>query len=132
MFDLDKWQEIIATIRKNKLRTFLTACGVFWGMLMLLVMLGFGSGLERGVSNSMRGFATNSVYVWGQRTSIPYRGLQPGRRLKYTNEDIELIRREGIYDHLDATRVAQPQLYLDLVGDSAHALHAYALKSKQN
>ena len=93
MFDIDKWQEIIATVRKNKLRTFLTACGVFWGMFMLLVMLGFGSGLETGVSQSMRGFATNAVYVWGQRTSMPYMGLQPGRHLSFTNEDIELLQR---------------------------------------
>lgn len=107
MFDIDKWQEIIATIRKNRLRTFLTACGVFWGMFMLLMMLGFGSGLETGVSQSMRGFATNSVYVWGQRTSMPYKGLQPGRRVSYTNEDTELILR-----NVDGIKHIAPRLQL--------------------
>lgn len=94
MFDWDKWQEIIATVRKNKLRTALTVFGVFWGMFMLLLMLGFGNGLETGIRKNMRGFATNSVYVWGQRTSMPYMGLQPGRSLRYTNEDTEAIARE--------------------------------------
>ncbi|HUH04220.1 MAG TPA: ABC transporter permease, partial [Kofleriaceae bacterium] len=94
MFDWDKWQEIIATVRKNKLRTALTVFGVFWGMFMLLLMLGFGNGLETGIRKNMRGFATNSVYVWGQRTSMPHLGLQPGRSVRYTNEDTEAIARE--------------------------------------
>lgn len=94
MFDWDKWQEIIATVRKNKLRTTLTVFGVFWGMFMLLLMLGFGNGLETGIRKNMRGFATNSVYVWGQSTSMPYQGLQPGRRLRYTNDDAEALARE--------------------------------------
>ncbi|MBW1881835.1 MAG: ABC transporter permease [Deltaproteobacteria bacterium] len=63
MFDLDRWTEIAVTLRSNRLRTFLTAAGVFWGMFMLVVMLGFGDGLERGIKRSMSGFATNSVYV---------------------------------------------------------------------
>lgn len=94
MFDWDKWQEIIATARKNRLRTFLTVFGVFWGMFMLVTMLGFGSGLENGISKNMRGFATNAVYVWGRRPSIPYKGMPPGRRLQYTNEDGEAIARQ--------------------------------------
>ena len=94
MFDLDRWQEIGATIRANKLRTFMTMAGVFWGIVMLVVMLGFGDGLERGVSRVMGGFATNSVYLWGQRTSQPYQGLQPGRRLRFTNADIVAIQQK--------------------------------------
>jgi putative ABC transport system permease protein len=93
MFDSDKWQEIIATLRKNKLRTFLTMCGVFWGIFMLIVMVGFGNGLHKGVSKNAMGFAVNSVYVWSQRTSMPYQGLQPGRRVPLTNEDVEAVKR---------------------------------------
>lgn len=92
MFDADRWQEIIATLRTNKLRTALTALGVFWGIFMLLLMLGFGNGLEHGVQKNMSGFATNSVYIWGQRTSIPYKGMQPGRHVSYNNGDVEAIR----------------------------------------
>jgi putative ABC transport system permease protein len=93
MLDLDSWQEIWATLRKNKLRGVLTACGVFWGMFMLMVLLGLGTGLERGVVRSLGGMAMHSVYVWSQRTSLPYRGLQPGRYVKFTNQDIRAIER---------------------------------------
>ena len=87
MFDLDTWQEIAQTMRRNKLRTTLTAAGVFWGMFMLMVMLGFGDALERGTKRGMGGFATNAVYIWGQRTSLPYKGFQPGRSIDYNNAD---------------------------------------------
>lgn len=93
MFDLDSWQEIWSTLRKNKLRAVLTACGVFWGMFMLMVLLGLGTGLERGVVRSLGGMAMNSVYIWTQRTSMPYRGLQPGRYVRFTNQDIVTISR---------------------------------------
>jgi putative ABC transport system permease protein len=94
MFDVDGWQEIIAVARRNKLRTFLTACGVFWGLFMLVVMLGFGHGLERRVTTSMSGMGTNAVYVWARRTSMPYKGMQPGRRVRLTNGDIRAIESE--------------------------------------
>jgi len=93
MLDFDAWQEIWSTLRKNKLRAVLTACGVFWGMFMLMVLLGLGAGLERGVVRSLGGMALQSVYVWTQRTSLPYRGLQPGRYIKFTNQDIAAIAR---------------------------------------
>jgi putative ABC transport system permease protein len=91
MFDFDAWQEIWSTLRKNKLRAALTACGVFWGMFMLMVLLGLGAGLERGVVRSLGGLALHSVYVWSQRTSLPYKGLQPGRYVKFNNQDIAEI-----------------------------------------
>lgn len=92
MFDLDAWHEIWSTLRKNKLRALLTACGVFWGMFMLLMLLGLGTGLERGVVRSLGGMALHTVYFWSQRTSLPYQGLQPGRRVQFNNQDIQTIR----------------------------------------
>ena len=71
MFDLDSWQEIAATLARNKLRAFLTACGVFWGIFMLIVMLGIGTGLRRGTEKNLGGMVTRSVFVWSQRTSMP-------------------------------------------------------------
>jgi putative ABC transport system permease protein len=98
--DYDSWQEIWQTLRKNPLRALLTACGVFWGMFMLLVLLGLGTGLERGVVRSLGGMAMHSVYVWSQRTSLPFRGLQPGRYVRFDNADIEAIRRVPGVEHV--------------------------------
>lgn len=91
MFDIDKWSEIYATVRKHKLRTFLTAFGVFWGIFMLVVLLGAGNGFENGVINGFN-IAKNTVFVWSQRTSIPYKGLKPGRSVQFTNDDMIAIR----------------------------------------
>ena len=94
MFDFDKWQDVMHMLRRNQLRTAMTAAGVLWGIFMLVLMLGFGNGLERGVMKNMVGFVSNSVYVWAQRTSKAYDGLGPGRRIAFTTEDIEAIRNE--------------------------------------
>ncbi len=87
MFDYDKWQEIFGTIKKNKLRTFLTMFGVFWGIFMLMILMGSGNGLENGVNNEFKGWASNGGFVWSNRTTMPYQGLQPGRYIRFTNED---------------------------------------------
>ncbi len=92
MFDLDKWLEVLHTLRRNKLRTVMTAAGVLWGIFMLVLMLGFGNGLQRGVMHNMAGFVSNSVYVWGQRTSKAYQGFAPGRRIRFTTRDVDAIR----------------------------------------
>ena len=92
MIDLDTWQEILGTIRKNPLRTFLTAFGVFWGILMLIILLGAGQGLQNGVARSMLLDATNSIWFIPQRTSIPFQGMTPGRQVQLTEEDLETIR----------------------------------------
>ncbi|WP_027330596.1 ABC transporter permease [Marinimicrobium agarilyticum] len=92
MFDLEKWQEIIATLKQHKLRTGLTAFGVFWGIFMLVLLLGAGRGLENGMTANF-GQVTNSVFLWSARpTQIPYAGLPKGRRITLKPADAELIR----------------------------------------
>jgi len=93
MFDLDNWQEVWATLRSNRLRTFLTAFGVFWGILMLMAMLGFGSSIDAGSRRQMKGMATNLLFTWGQTTTIAYDGLPTGRNVKFDTSDIEILRR---------------------------------------
>ncbi len=88
MFDQDNWQEIFAAIKKNKMRTALTALGVFWGIFMLVIMIGSGNGLRNGILQGFEGTATNSFFVWAQKTTKPYKGMQPGRRFNYNNEDV--------------------------------------------
>ncbi len=92
MFSRDNWHEIFHTLKKNKTRTFLTAFGVFWGIFMLIIMLGSGAGLENGVSSGMGSFATNSFFVWTQQTTIPYKGLPRGRFFNFNNDDIDALK----------------------------------------
>ena len=92
MFDLDLWKEILSALKQNRMRSFMTAFGVFWGILMLVLMSGAGRALENGVLDGVRAFATNSAFFWTERTSVPYQGFQRGRRWNYDNQDIEYIR----------------------------------------
>lgn len=92
MFDLDRWQEIYHVLKSNKLRTFLTAFGVFWGIFMLIIMLGSGNGLENSVSRNFADMATNSVFIWTQQTTVSYKGFPRGRRFNYDNDDATALR----------------------------------------
>jgi putative ABC transport system permease protein len=91
-FDGDHWREIYEALRGNKTRTFLTAFGVFWGIFMLMVMLASGNGLWNGVSAGFSDEATNSVFIWSQRTSKPYRGMPTGRQVQLDAGDAAAIR----------------------------------------
>ena len=91
MFDLDRWQEIYHVLRTNKLRTFLTAFGVFWGIFMLVIMLGSGTGLRNGVTQNFGDMATNSIFVWAQQTSVPYKGFSRGRGFNFENRDADAL-----------------------------------------
>lgn len=90
-FDPDSWKEIFSTLKKNKLRTFFTAFGVFWGIFMLIIMLGSGTGLSNGVKTGMGDMATNSMFMWTQRTTVPYKGLPRGRFFNFKNADTRAL-----------------------------------------
>ena len=91
-FDVDKWREIFNTLSQHKLRTGLTAFGVFWGIFMLTVLLGSGKGFENGVND---GFprVSNFIYIWGQgKTQVAFEGMPIGRDITFTPGDVEAIR----------------------------------------
>jgi putative ABC transport system permease protein len=91
LIDVEKWQEIFSTLSKHKLRTSLTAFGVFWGIFMLTVLLGSGKGFENGVSEGFPRIS-NYVYIWGQgKTQIPYQGMPIGRDIGFTAADVDAI-----------------------------------------
>jgi len=83
----DKLQEIFHNLGKNKLRTLLTGFSVSWGIFMLIILLGSGYGIEKGVRNAFSEDAVNSIWIQSGQTSRPHEGLKKGRRIKFTNND---------------------------------------------
>ncbi|MEP7049884.1 MAG: ABC transporter permease [Pseudomonadota bacterium] len=100
---LDALQEIFATLQRNKLRTALTALSVAWGMLMLVVLLGAGRGLQNGAAYEFRDDAVNSLWLYPGKTSLPFAGRGPGREVKLMNDDYDAILRSlpGV-EHISA------------------------------
>lgn len=133
MFNLDKWEEIFITISKNPLRTTLTSFSVSWGIYMLIVLLGAAQGLQNGMEFQFKDDAVNSIWVWPGQTSIPYKGMQPGRRIQLTNQDFEDIK-DGIeeVDHITgrfyingSVTVTYKQEYGNFHVRSVHTDHQY-------
>jgi putative ABC transport system permease protein len=92
IIDFDKWQEIVHTLRQNKLRTILTAFGVGWGIFMLIIMLGSGKGLQNGITANMGDFATNSMFIWTQPTTMAYKGFTRNRSYYFEYKDMEALK----------------------------------------
>lgn len=102
MFDLERWDEIFETIRKNKLRTFLTGLSVASGIFILVILLGVGEGMKNGISREFEQDAANLIFVFPGVTSKEYKGLNPGRIIQLKNEDYNKILLKHA-DVLDAT-----------------------------
>lgn len=100
MFDIERWQEIFDTIRKNKLRTFLTGLSVASGIFILVILLAIGQGLSNGIAIQFENDATNRISVWTSVTSVEYKGLNPGRRIEMDNRDYEMAVAKNI-DNLE-------------------------------
>lgn len=103
MIDIDKWQEIFHTLRHNRLRTALTAFGVFWGIFMLVIMLGAGNGLENAIYSNIGDFAKNSMFIWAQQTTMPYEGLPRNRSYNFEYSDME-----ALYQNIPEIEIAAP------------------------
>lgn len=106
------WQEISSTISKNKLRTILTGFSVAWGIFILMILLGTGKGLENGVNKQFGKDAVNSLWFNGGKTANAYQGIQPGKDIKFTNEDFnflkqKLINYESISSRLNLWGISQ-------------------------
>ncbi|MBE0391670.1 putative ABC transport system permease protein [Flavobacterium sp. 7E] len=92
MFDRDKWIEVLEALTANTFRTILTAFGVFWGIFILVILLAAGKGLENGVKKGFDGIATNTMFMWSQTTSKPFKGLPKVRRYDFKNGDITALK----------------------------------------
>ena len=111
MFDIDKWQEIFSTIKKNKLRIFLTGFAIAWGIFMLMILLGAGNGLSNGVSSNFEGNAQNAIWIWSRETSLPYQGLKAGRRIYFNNKDYDDIKKMDKIDKISARYFSNSRTY---------------------
>ena len=90
--DIDSYREIIDTLTRNKSRSFLTGFGVFWGVFMLVALMGGGKGLKEMLEKNFEGFAQNTVFIWGQQTSKAYKGFRKGRWWSMDYNDIHRLR----------------------------------------
>ncbi|MFK8104100.1 MAG: ABC transporter permease [Saprospiraceae bacterium] len=107
MIDYDKWQEIFTSLQQHKLRTFLTAFSVWWGIFMLVILLGAGTGLENSITHNFRDDAINSIWVFPGETSKPYKGLPVGRRISIDNDDFDKTSK------IDGVRLTTGRYYLN-------------------
>jgi putative ABC transport system permease protein len=105
VFDRDRWQEILNAIKQNKFRSILTAFGVFWAIFMLVVMTGSGNALVNGITHGFKDFATNSAFLWANRTTVAYEGYDRGRWWSLNNADME-----AIVDEIPEIDVLSPRL----------------------
>ena len=93
MLNLDTWQEIFSTLSTNKLRAILTGFSVAWGIFMLIILLGSGNGFENAMRKGFSRSLMNSMWIYGGKTTKPFKGLKPGRYIQLTNEDYEQIKK---------------------------------------
>jgi len=92
--DIDRYREILDTLTRNKTRSFLTGFGVFWGVFMLIVLIGGGEGLKIMLQKNFEGFATNTAIIWANQTTKPYKGLKKGRWWQMDVKDLDRLRNQ--------------------------------------
>lgn len=105
----DHLQEILQTLRKNKLRTTLTGLSVSWGIFILIVLIGAGNGLKNGVTSNFSGRAVNRVSLWSGTTSMPHNGLKSGRNIQFAEKEVSRIKTEMAESRLIAPRIENTQ-----------------------
>ena len=91
IFDYDTWQEIFSSIKKNKVRTIITVVGVLWGIFIYITLSGSSNGLDNGFDKEFENIAMNSMFIWTQQTSMPYKGFKTGRRPRLKISDAKVL-----------------------------------------
>ena len=91
IFDFDTWQEIFSSIKKNKVRTIITVIGVLWGIFIYITLSGSSNGLDNGFDKEFENIAMNSMFIWTQQTSMPYKGFKTGRRPRLKISDAKVL-----------------------------------------
>ncbi len=114
LFEPDIWREVYTTLTKNLMRTILTTLGVLFAVMILILLLGSTNGIKNGFNKLFEGTATNSMFVWSQRTGMPYKGFERGRRIRFTFDDVELI--WGIIKEFQKLHEMEKQVVLLFMG----------------
>ena len=91
---METLREIIHSIKQNKVRTFMSGFGIMWGIFILVLLLGVGKGVEYGVQDLLKSFASKSIFVWSGETSMKYKNMQEGRQIFFDKYLLEGIRRK--------------------------------------
>ncbi|WP_273272634.1 ABC transporter permease [Maribacter polysiphoniae] len=104
MFNKDRWKEILEVLTSNWFRTVLTAFGVFWGILILIILLAAGKGFQNGVMEDFGDIATNTMFMWSRNTTKEYMGLPKGRRYNFKLDDVQ-----AIWDNVPNLRFVSPR-----------------------
>ena len=91
VFDYDTWQEIFSSVKKNKVRTIITVIGVLWGIFIYITLSGSSNGLDNGFDKEFENIAMNSMFIWTQQTSMPYKGFKTGRRPRLKISDAKVL-----------------------------------------
>lgn len=129
--DRDTWQEVFDSFSKNKLRSILTMVGVWWGILLLIGLLGSARGLENAFNRLFGDFATNSIFVMGNTTSMPFKGFQEGKRVQLTLTDIKKVEEnvEGI-EFVVPRNMNQSQVNRDFLSGRFNIMGDYPILDK--
>ncbi len=92
LFDKDTWQEIFSSIGQNKVRTIITVIGVLWGIFLYIVLSGAAKGIDHGFERQFERISSNSLFVWGEVTSVPYDGFKTGRWIHFKLSDVTALK----------------------------------------
>ena len=92
ILDSDTWQEILSSINQNKIRTIITVIGVLWGIFLYIVLSGSAKGVDNGFERQFERISSNSLFVWGQSTTVPYNGFKIGRQISLKLSDVQTLK----------------------------------------
>ena len=118
MFNKDRWEEILEVLSSNVFRTLATSFGVGWGVFILIILLAAGKGMENGIRADFGDIATNTMFIWTQNTTIPYKGLPKGRSFHFKLEDVQAIK-----DNVPNLRFISPRNQLGGFGGGNNVIH---------
>ena len=92
LLDSDTWQEIFSSINQNKIRTIITVIGVLWGIFLYIVLSGAAKGVDNGFERQFERISSNSLFIWGQSTTVPYNGFKTGRQISLKLSDVDALK----------------------------------------